>query len=83
MIEGANFVDGCWVPAVSGRTFPRHNPADHTDVVGTFPASGPADVRGAVDALEKAAPEWARPAPERRAAILESAAAQLESGSTN
>ena len=68
MIEGANFIDGCWVPAVSGRTFARHNPADPTDVVGIFPASGSADVAGAVDALEKAgvrkivfigpAPKW-------------------------
>ena len=54
---------------------------DPDDVVGTFPASGPADVRAAVDALDKAAPEWAAVAPERRAAILESAAAQLESRS--
>ena len=26
MIEGANFIDGAWVPAVSGRTFERRNP---------------------------------------------------------
>jgi acyl-CoA reductase-like NAD-dependent aldehyde dehydrogenase len=81
MIEGANFVDGCWVPAVSGRTFARHNPADDTDVIGTFPDSGPADIAGAVDALEKAAPAWAATSVERRAAILESAATHLESRS--
>jgi acyl-CoA reductase-like NAD-dependent aldehyde dehydrogenase len=81
MIDGANFIDGRWVPAASGSTFQRRNPADPDDVVGTFPASGPADVRAAVDALDKAAPEWAAVAPERRAAILESAAAQLESRS--
>ena len=82
MVDGANFIDGRWVPAASGSTFQRCNPADPDDVVGTFPASGPADVRAAVDALDKAAPEWADVAPERRAAILESAAAQLESSST-
>ncbi|CAN5475304.1 aldehyde dehydrogenase family protein [soil metagenome] len=82
MIEGANFVDGSWVPAVSGRTFTRHNPADDSDVIGTFPSSGPADIACAVDALEKAAPAWAATPPERRAAILESAATQLESMST-
>jgi aldehyde dehydrogenase (NAD+) len=81
MIEGANFIDGSWIPAVSGRTFDRRNPADPTDLIGTFPASGPADVAGAVDALEKAAPGWAATSPERRADILESAAAQLESRS--
>lgn len=79
MINGANFIDGQWVPAASGRTFQRHNPADPDEVIGSFPASDAADVRAAVDALDKAAPEWAATPPERRAAILESAAAQLES----
>ncbi|WP_184443010.1 aldehyde dehydrogenase family protein [Mycobacterium sp. AZCC_0083] len=81
MVEGANFIDGRWLPAVSGETFERRNPADGDDVIGTFPASDAADIRAAVDGLEKAAPEWAASAPERRAAILESAAAQLESRS--
>jgi alpha-ketoglutaric semialdehyde dehydrogenase len=81
MIEGANFIDGRWLPAVSGETFERRNPADQDDVVGTFPASGAADVHAAVDALDKDAPEWAATPPERRAAILESAAAHLESRS--
>lgn len=81
MIEGSNFIDGDWVPAQSGATFTRRNPADPTDVIGTFPASGPDDVRTAVDMLDKAAPEWAATSPERRAAILEAAAAQLESRS--
>lgn len=77
--NGANYIDGRWVPAQSGATFERRNPADPSDVVGVFPDSGPADVRAAVDALEKAAPEWASVPPENRARILESAAAQLES----
>ncbi|MGK2865934.1 MAG: aldehyde dehydrogenase family protein [Mycobacterium sp.] len=81
MIEGSNFINGDWVPAQTGATFTRRNPADPTDVIGTFPASGPEDVRTAVDMLDKAAPEWAATAPERRAAILEAAAAQLESRS--
>ena len=81
MVDGANFIDGRWVPAVSGAVFERRNPADQDDVVGTFPDSGAADVRAAVDALDKAAPDWAATAPERRAAILESAAAHLESRS--
>ncbi|MDY6995419.1 MAG: aldehyde dehydrogenase family protein [Actinomycetota bacterium] len=81
MIQGQNLVAGSWVPAQSGRTFARCNPADPSDVIGVFPASGPEDVAAAVDHLEKAAPEWAATPPERRAAILESAAAQLESRS--
>ncbi|ULN36614.1 aldehyde dehydrogenase family protein [Mycolicibacterium smegmatis] len=78
-VEGANFIDGQWIPAASGRTFARHNPADPDDLVGVFPASDGVDVRTAVDALDKAAPEWAATPPERRAAILEAAAMQLES----
>ncbi|MEW5812965.1 MAG: aldehyde dehydrogenase family protein [Actinomycetota bacterium] len=81
MIEGANFVDGNWMPAGSGATFTRRNPADPADVIGVFPASGAEDVHAAVDMLVKAAPEWAATAPERRASILEAAAAQLESRS--
>ncbi|OBC09192.1 aldehyde dehydrogenase [Mycobacterium sp. 852013-50091_SCH5140682] len=78
-LTGANFIDSQWVPAVSGNTFERRNPADPDDVIGSFPASDGTDVRTAVDALEKGAAEWAATAPERRAAILEAAAAQLES----
>ncbi|ANE82102.1 aldehyde dehydrogenase [Mycobacterium adipatum] len=77
MITGLNLIGGAWVPARSGNTFTRTNPADPTDVIGNFPASGPEDVANAVDGLVKAAPGWAATAPERRAAILESAAAQL------
>ena len=78
MTDGLNFIGGNWVPAVSGETFTRRNPADPTDVVGTFPASGPRDVATAIDHLDKAAPDWAATSPERRAAVLESAAAHLE-----
>ena len=82
MIEGANFIDGAWVPAVSGRTFERRNPADPDDVVGTFPASGPDDVRsGRRRARQGRARVGRHVPPERRAAILEAAAAQLESRS--
>src|SRR5690606_39483545 len=43
----------------------------------TFPTSADHAVRHAVDALAKAAPEWAATPPERRAAILEAAADHL------
>ncbi|MDO0972721.1 aldehyde dehydrogenase family protein [Mycolicibacterium frederiksbergense] len=78
MTTGGNFIGGAWVPALSGATFTRTNPADPADLIGTFPASGPADVANAVEGLSKSAPEWAATAPERRAAILESAAAELQ-----
>ncbi|MGG7100620.1 aldehyde dehydrogenase family protein [Rhodococcus sp. 24CO] len=76
---GLNYIDGRWVAAQSGATFERRNPADRSDVIGTFPDSGHDDVEIAVSALIKAAPAWAATAPERRAEILEAAAANLES----
>ncbi|MGN5236480.1 MULTISPECIES: aldehyde dehydrogenase family protein [unclassified Rhodococcus (in: high G+C Gram-positive bacteria)] len=76
-IIGSNFIDGKWVPSDSGKVFERRNPADNSDLIGTFPASEHIDVQNAVDALDKAAPEWAATPPERRAAILDAAADQL------
>ncbi|KJF24818.1 aldehyde dehydrogenase [Rhodococcus sp. AD45-ID] len=76
---GLNYIDGRWVAAQSGATFERRNPADRSDVIGTFPDSGHDDVEIAVSALIKSAPAWAATAPERRAEILEAAAANLES----
>ena len=76
-IIGLNHIDGDWVPAASGAVFERRNPADESDLIGTFPDSDALDVRNAVDALDKAAPDWASTPPERRAAILEAAAEHL------
>ncbi|AOW95093.1 aldehyde dehydrogenase [Rhodococcus sp. WMMA185] len=73
-----NYIDGQWVPSSSGATFTRRNPADHGDVVGVFPDSNSADISAAISALAKAAPQWAATPPERRGAILESAAEYLE-----
>jgi aldehyde dehydrogenase (NAD+) len=61
-----NLIGGKWVPAKSGKTFENRNPADLDDVVGEFPASGPADVEAAVAAARKAFDGWRRtPAPRR------------------
>jgi len=61
-----NYIAGSWTDAVAGQTFTDTSPADTTDVIGTFPASGPADVDAAVDAAREAFAAWSRmPAPER------------------
>ncbi len=61
-----NYVDGKWIDAAAGKTFPDRNPADLDDVVGEFPASGPEDVDLAVAAAKKAFGSWSRtPAPKR------------------
>jgi acyl-CoA reductase-like NAD-dependent aldehyde dehydrogenase len=66
-----NFINGEWVDAASGETFDNLNPADRTEVVGTFARSRQADVDRAVAAAVSAYPGWMRtPAPERADYLL-------------
>ena len=65
-----NLIGGEWIDAKSGKTFQNVNPADHSDIVGEFPSSGPEDVDLAVAAAKKAYATWRLvPAP-KRAEIL-------------
>jgi len=66
-----NYVGGRWVPAAGGRTLTSLNPADHDDVLGTFPASTAEDVASAVEAARSAFPGWRRtPVPKRADYVL-------------
>ncbi|MEU8245499.1 aldehyde dehydrogenase family protein [Nonomuraea sp. NPDC048916] len=78
MHRGLNLIGGQWVPARSGATFTRENPADPDDLVGEFPESAPADVREAAEAVAEGAAEWAAATPDRRARVLGDAAGLLE-----
>jgi alpha-ketoglutaric semialdehyde dehydrogenase len=61
-----NYIGGKWVPSESGETFEDRNPANRTEVLGTFPRSTPADVDAAVQAAKDAYREWMMtPPPER------------------
>ena len=61
-----NLIGGRWVDAKSGATFDSVSPANHEELIGTFPASGVADVDAAVEAAKKAFPAWSlMPAPKR------------------
>jgi len=61
-----NLIGADWKPASSGKTFTSVSPADHDEVIGEFPASGPADVEVAVAAASRAFPAWSSmPAPKR------------------
>jgi len=72
-----NFVDGQWVPSVSGDVFENRNPAHTNDLVGLFQKSSSADVAHAVDAARLAYERWRLvPAP-RRAELLFHAAQLL------
>jgi aldehyde dehydrogenase (NAD+) len=66
-----NFIDGRWVDSVSGETFESRNPADRTEVVGTFARAAAADVDRAVQAAVAAYPKWMQtPAPVRADYLL-------------
>src|SRR3712207_5524419 len=66
-----NFINGEWVDASSGETFESRNPADRTEVLGTFARGGAADVDRAVQAAKDAYPDWLlTPVPERADYVL-------------
>src|SRR5438093_5164775 len=76
--ELANYVGGEWMPARSGRTYEKRNPANPSEVVGEFPASGEEDVDAAVDAAARAFPGWSGMPATARAAVLLGAADAIE-----
>lgn len=66
-----NFVNSEWVDALSGETFESRNPADLTEVLGSFAKSGAADVDRAVQAAKDAYPAWlGTPVPQRADYLL-------------
>jgi alpha-ketoglutaric semialdehyde dehydrogenase len=75
---GRNLVGGVWQGAISGESFDDRNPADDTDLLATFPRSGPADIAEAVRCAEQARREWARVTVPRRADIILRVALELE-----
>ena len=72
-----NFIDKKWVDAANGTTFEDINPANRTDVLGTFPRSDHRDVDRAVEAARADFPMWRRTPAPRRAEILFRAAELL------
>jgi acyl-CoA reductase-like NAD-dependent aldehyde dehydrogenase len=61
-----NYIGGAWKDAASGRTFDNRNPADTSELIGSFADSGPEDVERAVACAREAYPRWkALPAPKR------------------
>ncbi len=73
----SNLIGGEWLASKSGQTFQNINPADHSDIIGVFPASNADDVALAVAAAKKAYATWRLvPAP-KRAEILYRAGAIL------
>ncbi len=64
-MQDKNFIDGKWVGARSGATFPTLNPATG-EVIAEVPRSSAEDINRAVEAAARAYPKWrAIPAPKR------------------
>ena len=69
-----NFIDGAWVPSVSGAVFENRNPADVDDLVGVFQKSTADDVARALDAARAAYERWRLvPAPKRAELLFRAA----------
>ena len=61
-----NYIAGKWANAASGKTFENRNPANWSEVLGTFPDSSKEEVAKAVDAAAEAFDSWRlTPAPKR------------------
>jgi aldehyde dehydrogenase (NAD+) len=61
-----NYIDGKWTDSKTGRTFENRNPANWSEVIGTFPLSNREDVDQAVKAARRAFESWRLvPAPKR------------------
>src|SRR3954464_3165103 len=71
------YVDGKWVDALNGRTFPDFNPWDD-GVVATVPAGDADDAVEAVDAAARAFPAGAEAPPAQRQRVFLTAADLLQ-----
>ena len=63
------YVDGRWADAESGGTIEVTNPADG-EPIGTVPAFGSAETRGAIEAANKAYPAWRAMTAKARSGLL-------------
>jgi succinate-semialdehyde dehydrogenase/glutarate-semialdehyde dehydrogenase len=69
LFRQANFIDGAWVQADSGKVLEVRNPANG-ELVGTVPAMGQAETRRAIEAANAAQPAWRAMLAKDRSAIL-------------
>ena len=69
LFRQANYVDGAWIQADSGKTIEVRNPANG-ELVGLVPALGAAETRRAIEAAHAAFPAWRAMLAKERSAIL-------------
>src|SRR5690554_3625712 len=73
-----NYIDGQWVPSVTGERFESRNPAHPSQVLGEFQSSDARDIDAAVQAARRAQKAWRRTPAPKRAEIVERAVRILE-----
>ncbi|MEO0097855.1 MAG: aldehyde dehydrogenase family protein [candidate division WOR-3 bacterium] len=73
MKEYKNFIDGRWVPSVTGKTYENRNPANYDEIIGIFPQSNYEDVEKAVGAAKRAYEHWRKVTAPKRGEILRKA----------
>lgn len=69
LLKHQAYIDGEWVDANGKATYEVTNPADGS-VIGTVPAMGKEETEKAIDAANKAFPDWAAKSAKERAVIL-------------
>jgi succinate-semialdehyde dehydrogenase/glutarate-semialdehyde dehydrogenase len=69
LFRQANYINGAWVQAASGKTITVRNPATG-EVVGQVPALSAAETRAAIEAAHAAFPAWRKLLAKERGAIL-------------
>ena len=69
LFRQANYIDGKWVQADSGKTLVVNNPATG-EAIGDVPAMGAAETRRAIEAANAAWPAWRAMLAKDRAVIL-------------
>ncbi|MGH8023687.1 MAG: aldehyde dehydrogenase family protein [Limisphaerales bacterium] len=77
-IEAQQYINGEWTGSASGRRQTRENPANISEIVGSYPLGGADDANTAIEAAHRALPSWkALPWP-ARSEILHKAANILD-----
>jgi succinate-semialdehyde dehydrogenase/glutarate-semialdehyde dehydrogenase len=69
LLRRQGYVDGRWIDPDSGETFPVTNPATD-EVLADVPRMGAAETRRAIEAAERALPEWKHRTAKERARVL-------------
>jgi acyl-CoA reductase-like NAD-dependent aldehyde dehydrogenase len=65
-----NYLNGRWVPSISGETYASVNPANTEEVLGYFQKSQVQDVRDAIQVAKEAFQQWSQTSAPQRGEIL-------------